>query len=157
MRTVSQGGSRIRCAFLVGALGLTGCVPGGFVYDLPQDPYDPGGTTYYSSAQSGYYGQPVYYGQSRHGPQVVYVDHDHDRGDCRHESHRERRPGDDRRRDRDERDTRDAPAVTPPPRRAPRGVRPQEAGDATQVDATRRRTETPERIRVRRHFEKSEV
>ena len=164
MRTASKGDSRTRCAVLVGSLALTGCVPSGFVYDLPQDRYYSSGSGYYSAVQPGYYGQPAYYGPPGYGPRVVYVDHDHDRDDCRHEGHRDRRD------ERDDRDRRDAPADRPPAPRAPRGVTPKdpeptarpEAGrntcaggkkcgpatQTTEVDAKRRRTETREGSRL---------
>ena len=67
-------------------LALAGCVPSGFIYDLPQDRYYNSGSSYYSAGTTGYYGQPYYYGQPGYYPRVVYADHDHDRDDCRHES-----------------------------------------------------------------------
>jgi hypothetical protein len=141
MRTASNGGSRTRCAALVGTLALTGCVPSGFVYDLPQDRYYSSGSSYYSAAQPGYYGQPVYYGQSGYDPRVVYVDHDHDRDDCRHESHRDQRPQSDRDRDqnggRNDRGTREEPAEAPPPARHPRLGPRHESSQPAQAEPAR--------------------
>lgn len=118
MRPLNRLDSSVRCVLLSGALALAGCVPSGFIYDLPQERYYNSGGRYYSAAAPGFYGQPAYYGQSGYAPRVVYVDHDHDRDDCRHESHRKRR---DERKDRDGRGT---PADSPTPPRAPRGVTP---------------------------------
>lgn len=167
MRPLNRLDATMRCALVLGTLGLAGCVPSGFVYDLPQDRYYNSGSSYYSTGTSGYYGQPYYYGQSGYYPRVVYVDHDHDRDDCRHESHRERR---DERNARNDRDRRDAPADRPPAPRAPRGVTPKDpaptarseadrnhcaggkkcgpAVQAIEVDARRRRTETREGSRL---------
>jgi len=161
MQPLNRFDSTVRCALLLGTLVLAGCVPSGFVYDLPQDRYYNSGGSYYSAGTPGYYGQPFYYGQPGYYPRVVYADHDHDRDDCRHESHRDRR---DERNERNDRDRRDAPADRPPSPRAPRGVTPKdpaptarpEAGrnhcaggkkcgpsaQTTEVDVPRRRTQT---------------
>lgn len=134
-----------RCTVLLGTLALAGCVPSGFVYDLPQDRYYSSGSSYYSAGTPGYYGQPYYYGQPGYYPRVVYADHDHDRDDCRHESHRDRR---DERNERNDRDRRDAPADKPPSPRAPRGVTPKDPKQPTDVKAKRPRTETREGSRL---------
>jgi hypothetical protein len=123
----------VRCTLLLGTLALAGCVPSGFVYDLPQDRYYSSGSSYYSAGTPGYYGQPYYHGQPGYYPRVVYADHDHDRDDCRHESHRDRR---------------DTPADRPPSPRAPRGVTPKDPKQATDVNVKRRRTETREGSRL---------
>jgi len=93
----------VRFGLLLGTLALAGCVPSGFVYDLPQNRYYDSGGSYYSGGTPGYYGQPYYYGQPGQYPRVVYVDHDHDRDDCRHESHRDRREQPNDRNDRNHR------------------------------------------------------
>ena len=142
MRPLTRLDSTVRCALLLGTLVLAGCVPSGFVYDLPQDRYYSSGSSYYSAGTPGYYGQPFYYGQPGYSPRVVYVDHQHDRDDCRHESHRHRRD------ERNDRDRRDAPADRTPPPRAPRGVTPKDPAQTTEVDAPRRRTETREGSRL---------
>ena len=145
MRPLDRLDSTVRCTLLLGTLALAGCVPSGFVYDLPQDRYYNSGSSYYSAGTPGYYGQPYYYGQPGHYPRVVYVDHDHDRDDCRHESHRDRR---------DERNDRvTATRVTHlrtghPSPRAPRGVTPKDPKQTAEVDAKRRRTETREGSRL---------
>ena len=147
----SHGDPSMRCVLLLGTLALTGCVPSGFVYDLPQDRYYSSGSSYYSSGTSGYYGQPYYYGQPGQYRRVVYVDHDHDRDDCRHESHRDRREQPNDRNDRNEhsdRDRRDAPADRPQSPRAPRGVTPKDPAPTPEINAKRRRTETREGSRL---------
>jgi hypothetical protein len=141
MRPPDRLDSTVRFALLIGTLVLAGCVPSGFIYDLPQDRYYDRGSNYYSAGTPGYYGQPYYYGQPGNYPRVVYVDHDHDRDDCRHESHRDQR---DERHERDDRDRRDAPADRPPSPRAPRGVTPKEPKQRPKVEAKRRATETRE-------------
>jgi hypothetical protein len=164
MRPLNRLDSTVRCALLLGTLVLVGCVPSGFVYDLPQDRYYSSGSRYYSAGTPGYDGQPYYYGQPGQYPRVIYVDHDHDRDDCRHESHRDRRD------DRNDRDRRDAPADRQPAPRAPRGVTPKDpaqtarpdagrntcasgkkcgpSAQTTEADAPRRRTETREGSRL---------
>jgi len=144
----SHGDPPMRCVLLLGTLALTGCVPSGFVYDLPQDRYYSSGSSYYSAGTSGYYGQPYYYGQPGQYPRVVYVDHDHDRDDCRHESHRDRREQRNDPNERSDRDRRDAPADRPPSPRAPRGVTPKDPAPTPEIDAKRRRTETREGSRL---------
>jgi hypothetical protein len=144
----SHGDPSMRCVLLLGTLALTGCVPSGFVYDLPQDRYYSSGSSYYSSGTSGYYGQPYYYGQPGQYPRVVYVDHDHDRDDCRHESHRDRREQRNDRNERSDRDRRDAPADRPQSPRAPRGVTPKDPAPTPEINAKRRRTETREGSRL---------
>ena len=134
----------VRFGLLLGTLALAGCVPSGFVYDLPQNRYYDSGGSYYSGGTPGYYGQPYYYGQPGQYPRVVYVDHDHDRDECPHESHRERREERNDRNGRNDRDRRDAPADSPPSPRAPRGVTPKDPAPKPEVDAKRRRTETRE-------------
>jgi hypothetical protein len=145
MRTPCKGGSRTRYALLAGTLALAGCVPSGFVYDLPQGGYYGSGSGDYSATRPAYYGQPVYYGQPGYDPRVVYVDHDHDRDDCRHESHRDRR---DERNEQDDRDRRDAPADRPLSPRAPRGLTPKNPKQTPGVEAKRRGTETREGSRL---------
>lgn len=135
----------VRCTVLLGTLALAGCVPSGFVYDLPQDRYYSSGSSYYSAGTPGYYGQPYYYGQPGYYPRVVYADHDHDRDDCRHESHRDPR---DERSERNDRDRRDTPADRPPSPRAPRGVTPKDPKQATDVNVKHRRTDTREGSRL---------
>ena len=164
MRPLNRLDSTVRCTLLLGTLVLAGCVPSGFVYDLPQDRYYNSGSRYYSAGTPGYDGQPYYYGQPGQYPRVIYVDHDHDRDDCRHESHRDRRD------DRNDRGRRDAPADRQPAPRAPRGVTPKDPAQTarpdagrntcasgkkcgppaqtTEADAPRRRTETREGSRL---------
>lgn len=145
MRPLDRLDSTVRFALLFGTLVLAGCVPSGFIYDLPQDRYYDRGSSYYSAGTPGYYGQPYYYGQPGYYPRVVYADHDHDRDDCRHDSHRDRR---DERNQRNDRDRRDAPADTPPSPRAPRGVTPKDPKQTPEVEAKRRGTETREGSRL---------
>lgn len=95
------------------ALALAGCVPTTYVYDDAPAPYDGGGyghhapsAGYYAYpgyyAYAGYYAYPGYYAYSGYygavhaAPRLVYHHHDHRGDDCRHESHRERRPPGDR-------------------------------------------------------------
>ena len=133
MQPPSRLDSTVRCILLLGTLALGGCVPSGLVYDLPQDRYYGGGSPYYTAGAPGdYFGQPYYYGPPGDYPRVVYVDHHHDRDDCRHESHRQRR---DERNARD--DSRDAPAERRPPPHAPRGVTPQDSVQTAQPEAGR--------------------
>lgn len=146
MRPLNRLGPTVRCTLFLGTLALAGCVPSGFVYDLPQDRYYNSGSSYYSAGTPGYYGQPYYYGQPGYYPRVVYADHDHARDDCRHESHRDRR--DEERNQRNDRDRRDALADRPPSPRAPRGVTPKDPKQATEVNAKRRRAETREGSRL---------
>lgn len=148
MRPLDRLDSTVRCTLLLGTLALAGCVPSGFVYDLPQDRYYSSGSSYYSAGTTGYYGQPYYYGQPGYYPRVVSADHDHDRDDCRHESHRDRRDERNARNERNDRDPRDAPADRPPSPRAPRGVTPKDPKQATDVNAKRRTTETREGSRL---------
>ena len=164
MQPLTRLDSRVRWALPLGTLVLAGCVPNDFIYDLPQDRYYDSGGGYYSGVAPGYYGQPFYYGPHGDYPRIFYVDHDHDRDDCRHESHRDRRD------ERNDHDRRDAPEDGPPPPRAPRGVTPKDpeqtarpeagpnpcvggkkcgpAAQTPEVDATRRRTETREGSRL---------
>jgi hypothetical protein len=114
---------------VLGALALTGCVQAAYVYESPSPAYYGGSYGYYASG--GYYGYPGYYGTAYPAPRVVYVDHDHRGDDCRHGSHRDRRPydhrGDDRRYDdhrdhdrrHDDRDDRPRDARGPVPRSDP--------------------------------------
>jgi hypothetical protein len=148
MRPLDRLDSTVRCTLLLGTLTLAGCVPSGFVYDLPQDRYYNSGSSYYSAGTSGYYGQPYYYGQPGQYPRVVYVDHDHDRDDCRHESHRDRREQRNGPNERSDRDRRDAPADRPPSPRAPRGVTPKDPAPTPEINAKRRGTETREGSRL---------
>jgi hypothetical protein len=148
MRPLDRLDSTVRCALLLGTLALAGCVPSGFVYDLPQDRYYNSGSSYYSAGTTSYYGQPYYYGQPGYYPRVVYADHDHDRDDCRHESHRDRRDERNEQNEQNDRDRRDAPADRPPSPRAPRGVTPKDPKQATDVNAKRRTTETREGSRL---------
>jgi hypothetical protein len=148
MRPLNRPDSNLRCGLLLGTLALAGCVPSGFVYDLPQHRYYDNGSSYYSAGTPGYYGQPYYYGQPGQYPRVVYVDHDHDRDDCRHESHRDRREERNDRNERSDRDRRDAPSDRPPSPRAPRGVTPKDPAPTPEIDAKRRRTETREGSRL---------
>ena len=140
MRPIRNGVSTAHVALIVGALALTGCVPGAYVYDYPPDGYYSGGYGYYSTvqpgyyAESGYYGRPGYYGPTGHPPPVVYYDHDHDRdrmdrGRDGHDAHDGRNGRDGHDRDghdgRNERGTEDGHAVRPPPHAPPRsGVTP---------------------------------
>ena len=63
MRPLDRLDSTVRFALLLGTLVLAGCVPSGFIYDLPQDRYYNSESSYYSAGTPGYYGQPYYYGQ----------------------------------------------------------------------------------------------
>ncbi len=148
MRPLNRSDSTVRCGLLLGTLALTGCVPSGFVYDLPQDRYYDSGSSYYSAGTPGYYGQPYYYGQPGQYPRVVYVDHPHNSDDCRHDSHRDRREEQNDRNERSDRDRRDAPSDRPPSPRAPRGVTPKDPAPIPETNAKRRRTETREGSRL---------
>jgi hypothetical protein len=132
----------MRYVALLGTLGLAGCVPSGFIYDLPQDRYYGSGGGYDSAVAPGPYGLPYYHARPGVGPRVVYVDHDHDRNDCRHESHRHHRG------ERNDRNRRDASADRPPTPRAPRGVTPKDPAPPPEVDTKRRRTATREGSRL---------
>ena len=115
MRPIPRGFSKARIGFVVGALALTGCVPGAYVYEDAPVAYYGGGSAYYTSPAPAYYGYPGYHGYpgyyryAPYPPRVVYVDHDHRGDDCRHESHRNHGPRDHR---------------PPPPGQGPRDHRP---------------------------------
>lgn len=84
---------------ILATVSLGGCVPGAFVSDYPESRYYIPGYGYSSAARLGYSSQPGYYGRNYYNPPIVYYGHDHDRRDCRHESHRDRRPRDEPARD----------------------------------------------------------
>lgn len=149
MRPTRKGVSKARLILALAPLALAGCVAGDYLYDYPQGGYYYGSEAgyysgYYSNDYSNYYGSPGYYRDQYYRPRGVYYDHDHDRYDCRHESHRDRRPHDGRDRDDRERGDRDrdgkdgngagpSPHRLPPPgaaplRRTPR-VTPQQGSD----------------------------